>query len=345
MKTLLIFASVIIIVTGFFNTLHAQSPTTTEISAYKLYLCSFRNGRDEAAINEYATQSISKVNNFTYQEDVERKKASLRKELNSVSFTKRFSDVFESKLGDYSFSDHGFPLKKLTSHLKLPGTWIYYLHPDEVINLDEFTWFVPMPEAKAKVFVETHPEGFGVLLRITYSVVDHNAVCKTSDTWFKTFFHSIEVFDAKTRTLIATFKASTTPEQARIDAPSKFRELLATLPELTAPGWDGRFKLGIKSFDPKTGAVIAEIEQRQSSLNGVLVERPDGYSRRIEGNVSGNTLELTGTWTDTLVVGGGSEDFPMRLKLWYDGAAHKLVGRIVYKDNPDSGVVMSFPIP
>lgn len=316
-----------VVTAGYFDTVSAQSPTQQEIFDYQLYLCSFGGRIDDDSISRYARETTSRANEFTYEEEVERNKTVLKKRLKSVSFAKRFSEVFESKLGKYSFSDHGFPLEKITAHLKLTGTWIYIVHPDEVVNINQFKWFVPMSEAAGKAFVEGNVER-KVLLRITYSIMDYGATCKSSDTWFSSFFHSIEVFDATTRNPITTFKADTTPDQAKKDAPTKLRELLATLPELKTYLTNAdasHLKLKIKSYDSSTDTVLAEFNEFQNVGRGQL--GPLTYTGQLTGNVSGNMLELTGSWVDrTGSMWDEEGKHVVRVKLVYDGAARKLVG-------------------
>jgi len=276
----------------------------------------------------------------------------LQRRFDGLSFTTKFSSVFTGVLGEYSFTNHGFPLR-LTSHLRfdIGGITIYGAQPDQVVNMADYRWFVPMGEAQASAFVRSHQDSSGnidrkVMLNITYSIVEATQKCRPYDVWLKAYFHSVDVLDASGSGMrLAALRPSTTPEQARSEAPEKLRALLATLPELRG----GFFTLRIKSFDSVTGSVSAEIDFNGEGRTGSVYDPPlakstDGHSSRAVGSVEGDTLSLTATWTETLTFWERVENGQIRVTLQYDGIGHKLAGMTYWGDKQKPWREMSFPL-
>lgn len=334
----------------------AQAPATLrkqDAFFYKLAVCGDKAADQiDAWGKEFdrADYQRATANEFSRQQYRVRTTALLQRGLNLLSFTTRFADLFAGVLGEYSFSDHGFPLE-ITSHLRfdIAGVTIY-ARPDEVVNLADYRWFVPMAEAKASAYVKSHQASDGdidrsVLLIITYSIVKTTEKCSPVDVWFKAYFHSVDVVDARNSGVrIATLRPSTTPQQAKIEAPERLRRLLATLPELKG----GYFTLRVRSFDSGTGAVSADIDFNGDGRTGSIYDPPlvnssDGHSSRGVGNVSGDTLALTATWTETLFM-GNVENGVIRVRLLYDGIGHKLAGMTYWGDQQERWREMSFPL-
>lgn len=115
-------------------------------------------------------------------------------------------------------------------------------------------------------------------------------------------------------------------ERARKEAPEKLRSLLTTHPKLVGTSSAGGFKLRVMSFDSGTGYVSADVD-----FNGLY----QSFSASgAVGNVSGDTLNLTATWTEKRGKG------LVRLKLRYDGSARKLVGPWYWgKEESEMGVI------
>lgn len=141
------------------------------------------------------------ANEFSRQEYRDRTKAMLQRRFDGLSFTTKFSAVFSGVLGEYSFSNHGFPLG-INSHLRfnIGGASIYIAQPDQVINMADYRWFVPMAQAQASAYVKSHQDNNGnvdrkVLLNITYSIVETTQKCRPYDVWLKSYIHSVEVLD------------------------------------------------------------------------------------------------------------------------------------------------------
>ena len=103
------------ITTGYFDAISAQSPTDEEMLFLKLYLCGEKV--DNHLVDLYGTSDSAKANEFSRREYYESEKARLHNGINSVSFAKRFVALFDSELGEYSFSRHGFPLKRPTIYM------------------------------------------------------------------------------------------------------------------------------------------------------------------------------------------------------------------------------------
>lgn len=337
-----------------------QSLRKEDVFFYKLAICGdkpadqidFWGKEFDAGNYQSAT-----ANEFSRQEYRVRTRAMLQKRLDGLSFTTRFSDVFAGVLGEYSFSDHGFPLE-ITSGLKfvIGQIGIYGAQPDNVVNMADYRWFVPMAEARASAYVKSHQDSRGnidrkVLLNITYSIVDATEKCRPYDVWFKTYFHSVDVVDARNSGVrIATLRPNTTPQQARREAPERLRALLAGLPELHG----GYFTLRIRSFDSGTGAVAAKIDFNSGGTYGAVYDPPlakpndvlpyeTGHSSRAVGSVSGDTLELTATWTETGFLGKVEKGL-IRVRLQYDGIGHKLAGMTYWGVEQKPWREMSFPL-
>ena len=98
----------------------SRSLTNEDMFFYKVAVCGDRIG-DQVEFwgGEFDRSSyqIATANEFSRQQYRERTRAMLQKRLDSLSFGERFSAVFSGELGEYSFSDHGFPVR-LTSHLR-----------------------------------------------------------------------------------------------------------------------------------------------------------------------------------------------------------------------------------
>jgi len=330
-----------------------QSLKNEDVFFYKLAIC---GDKPADQIDFWGTEfdranyQSATANEFSRQEYRGRTGAMLQRRRDGLSFTTRFSAGFSGVLGEYSFSDHGFPLN-ITSHLRfnIGGISIYGAQPDQVVNMADYRWFVPMAEAQASAYIKSHQDSSGnvdrkVLLNITYSIVEATQKCRPYDIWLKSYFHSIDVFDARNSGVkIVTLRPSTTPEQAKSEAPVRLRTLIATLPELQG----GYFTLRIRSFDSGTGAVVAEIDFNGGGRTGSTYDPPlaksrDGHSSRAVGIVSGDTLTLTATWAEKLFLGKVEEGL-IRVTLQYDGIGHKLAGMTYWGDQQQQWREMSFP--
>jgi hypothetical protein len=138
-------------------------------------------------------------------------------------------------------------------------------------------------------------------------------------------------------------------ERARKEAPEKLRALLTTRPVLGGiMGGYGGATLRVMSFDSGTGSVSAELDfighgRTGSVYDPPLAKSPDGHSSRAVGNVSGDTLNLTATWTEKRFLGEVDKGL-VRLKLRYDGSARKLVGPAYWGNQESEWLVMSFDL-
>jgi hypothetical protein len=105
----------------------------------------------------------------------------------------------------------------------------------------------------------------------------------------------------------------------------------------------------VKSFDPNTGAVTAEIDfiggQTPRKWDPPIGKNPNSHSSRAVGSVSGDTLELTATWSSTNeLFGGDLQKGLMHVVLKYDLVAHKLVGMSYLGEQRKPEVKLTFPV-
>jgi len=124
-------------------------------------------------------------------------------------------------------------------------------------------------------------------------------------------------------------------ERARKEAPEKLRALLTTGPALDGTYATGfgptKLTLRVKSFNPGTASVSAEVDFPAAGYN-------QAHSNRAEGSVSGDMLnltvfdskEVTKTW--------------MTMKLQYNGSARRLVGAWGNGNNVSPGNTLLFDL-
>jgi hypothetical protein len=225
---------------------------------------------------------------------------------------------------------------------------------EDAINATDFNWSLPMSEGEGSTFVKsrTSAQSGGVdrrvTARITYSVLNKKG--RLEESWhgqaaeFIPFIYSVEVYgnDSLTKKLGVVPKInSLTPgnpeemraaeERVKEEAPEKLRALLTTRPVLAGTLFQGaKITLRVMSFDSGTGSVSAEVDFTGDVRSGTVYDPPlvktlKGHSSRAVGNVSGDTLNLTATWTEVSFLGHKTTE-GIHFKLRFNGPARTLVG-------------------
>jgi hypothetical protein len=277
-----------------------------------------------------------------------------------IDFNAKFSYITSrATLGEYSFTYHAFPILGV-GYAAGFDYFNYYvggngfdLNPftiENAVNANDFSWSLPMPEAEGSALIKSRPDR-RVTVRITYSIT-RNKVEDHTRVYFRPFIHSIEVLAGdQSRKLGVIPKLGTTAEELRdkSEAPVKLRALLMGHPELDGRGASvGVFTLRVQSFDSAGGSVSAEVDFRWGGRTGTTYDPPlatsrDGHSSRAMGQMSGDSLSLTASWTE--------KDFFDRVdrglvvfRLRYDGLARKLVGRWYWGEKQSDMGVVSFDL-
>lgn len=142
----------------------------------------------------------------------ERIKTKILAGINKVNFNDKFSSTGNLMLGEYSFSDHFFPITSFGSQLDIsiccPGyngvsscPIRIYMNglKEQVINKNNFNWALKMSEEEASAFIKRRKDNNGdidrkVYCRITYSIVSEKYSYYDAHR-FKSFFYSIDVYE------------------------------------------------------------------------------------------------------------------------------------------------------
>ena len=183
------------------------------------YYASLNNLTPENCIDQYASTfdsyNYNQANSDEFKRNKyrEKEKQIISEGLKNINYNDKFVTFESARLGEYSFSDHSFPIGpinfrtqvNITSTKKLPSsndvrTSTYYLN-DEVINQKYFLFSLKMSENEASAFIASRKDQRGsinrnVTLRVTYSIIN-NPINKNNSgslSRFKGYVYSIEFF-------------------------------------------------------------------------------------------------------------------------------------------------------
>jgi hypothetical protein len=197
------------------------------------------------------------------------------------------------------------------------------------VNVNDFSWSLPMSATDGSAFIKSHPNR-SATIRIVYSVTRTR-----KQTYFRSYFvpfiYSVDVFADES----LTRKLGSLAQVNRVEAPEKLKTLITTLPGLKGRynGSDAPLRLRILSFDSGAGSVTAEMDFLDiDPATGAVFDLPlpnhaRGHSSHVTGSVSGDTLDLTATWSESVSWLDRVTNFSIHFKLRYNGVTHTLVGQ------------------
>ena len=136
-----------------------------------------------------------------------------------LTFNEKFTYVNNVSLGEYSFTNHAFPLFKPDTGFSYFNYWVagngFDINPFDLgmaLNTTDFTWSVPMTEVAGSALVKSRP-GRTLTARIVYSVTREKNDVYSSRYYLTPFIHKIEVFaDPNMTKLVGTLsRAASAP--------------------------------------------------------------------------------------------------------------------------------------
>lgn len=139
------------------------------------------------------------ANEFSRAQYLERMQAKVQEEVKKVDFSRKFTIMGQSTLGEYSFASHSFPVFG-AGYLLLRNIEVFSVQNS--VNKADFIWTLPMSEIEAKAFVKSRTGAGGridrsVFTRTIYSILDQKgrtAGVGGAPATFIPFIHSVEVF-------------------------------------------------------------------------------------------------------------------------------------------------------